>query len=294
VAPLAPVVRRRETTASRHPHWTRRLLQRRPAAIAALVLVVIGAAALAAPVISPYDPLLMHPPDRFSGPSSTYWLGTDESGRDLFTRILYATRVSVLVGLGAVLMSFAAGTPLGLLAGYRGGRTESLIMGAMDVLLAIPGLLLALTLVATLGPSTVNATIAIGVMGVPTVARLTRAVVLVERGRDYVMAGRAIGATGVRIAVLAILPNCLPPLIVQGSLTTASAILIEAALSYLGLGVQPPWSSLGSQLYTAYGYIYQSDWYVVFPGLTIFLIVWSLNLLGDGLRDVLDPRLRGI
>ncbi len=275
-------------------HWAARLLRRRTAAVAAVLLAIVVGASLAAPLIAPYDPLQMHPAQRFSAPTANYWLGTDETGRDLLTRILFGARVSVLVGLGAVAISFLVGGPVGMLAGYRGGRTESLVMGGTDVLLAIPGLLLALTLVATLGPSTVNATIAIGCMGIPSVARLTRAVVMIERSRDYVLSAMASGATDLRIAALTILPNCVAPLIIQASLTMASAILIEAALSYVGLGVQPPWASLGSLLYTAYGYISRSAWYVAFPGLTIFVTVWSLNLLGDGLRDVLDPRLRGL
>jgi peptide/nickel transport system permease protein len=270
----------------------RTLRQRRPAAVAAVILTIMIAGALLAPVIAPHDPLEMHARDRFSGPTSTYWLGTDESGRDLLSRMLFAARVSILVGLSAVAITFAFGVPLGLIAGYRGGTIGDLIMRAMDVMLAIPGIMLALVLVATFGPSTVNATLAIGIMAVPGVARLTRAVVLVEQGRDYVLAARSIGATEMWIALRTILPNCLPPLIVQASLTMAVAILIEASLSYMGLGVQPPWSSLGSMLYTAYGFISRSHWYIAFPGLAIFLIVWSLNQLGDGLRDALDPRLR--
>lgn len=292
-APVTTGVGRVPPRGSTGALWSSRLLRRRPAALAAILLTIVFGASLAAPLIAPYDPLQMHPAERFSAPTGAYWLGTDETGRDLLTRILFGARVSVLVGLGAVAISFAIGGPLGMLAGYRGGRTESVVMGGTDVLLAIPGLLLALTLVATLGPSTVNATIAIGCMGIPGVARLTRAVVMIERARDYVLSARAIGATDLRIAALAILPNCAAPLIIQASLTMASAILIEAALSYVGLGVQPPWASLGSLLYTAYGYISRSAWYVAFPGLTIFVTVWSLNLLGDGLRDVLDPRLRG-
>ena len=268
------------------------LRRRRPAAIAALVLTLIALAALLAPVIAPHDPLAINTNARFAGPSANYWLGSDELGRDLFSRILFGTRVTIVVGLSAVAITFLIGVPLGLIAGYRGRLTGDLIMRSMDVLLAIPGLLLALTLVATFGPSTVNTTLAIGVMGVPGVARLTRAVVLVEGGLDYVLAARATGATDMRIALRTILPNCLPPLIVQASLTMAQAILIEAALSYIGLGVQPPWSSLGSLLRSGYGFISHSVSYITFPGLTIFLIVWSLNLLGDGLRDALDPRLR--
>jgi peptide/nickel transport system permease protein len=270
----------------------RTLRKRRPAALATLILTIIIAMALLAPWIAPHDPLEMHAKERFSAPTLTYWLGTDESGRDLLSRMLFAARVSILVGLAAVAITFVLGVPLGLIAGYRGGRTGDVIMRAMDVMLAIPGILLALMLVATFGPSTVNATLAIGIMAVPGVARLTRAVVLVEQGRDYVLAARSSGATEIRIALRTILPNCLPPLIVQASLTMAVAILIEASLSYMGLGVQPPWSSLGSMLYTAYGFISRSYWYITFPGLTIFLIVWSLNQLGDGLRDALDPRLR--
>lgn len=268
------------------------LRRRRPAAIAALVLTLIALAALLAPVIAPHDPLAINAKARFAGPSASYWLGSDELGRDLFSRILFGTRVTIVVGLSAVAITFLIGVPLGLIAGYRGRLTGDLIMRLMDVLLAIPGLLLALTLVATFGPSTVNATLAIGIMGVPGVARLTRAVVLVEGGLDYVLAARATGATDMRIAFRTILPNCLPPLIVQASLIMAQAILIEAALSYIGLGVQPPWSSLGSLLRSGYGFISRSFSYITFPGLTIFLIVWSLNLLGDGLRDALDPRLR--
>jgi ABC-type dipeptide/oligopeptide/nickel transport system permease subunit len=234
----------------------------------------------------------MHPRDRFAHPSFSYPFGTDESGRDLLSRVLYGGRVSILVGLGAVAVSFALGVLPGFVAAYRGGRTDSLIMRFLDGLMAFPGLLLALTVVAMLGPSMINATIAIGVVGAPIVARLTRAIVLVERRRDYVLAARAIGADDRRIAIHAIMPNCVAALVVQASLTMATAIQTEAALSFIGLGIQPPDSSLGSLLYAAYGYISKSGWYMIFPGLAIFITVWSLSVLGDGLRDSLDPRLR--
>jgi ABC-type dipeptide/oligopeptide/nickel transport system permease subunit len=278
--------------ARRGPGWTRRLLRRKPSAVAAFLLTVVVAGALAAPLAAPYDPLEMHPRDRFAHPSWTYPFGTDETGRDLLSRVLYGARVSILVGLGAVAVSFAFGVLPGFVAAYRGGRTDAVIMRLLDGLLAFPGLLLALTVVAMLGPSMVNATLAIGVVGTPIVARLTRAVVLVERGRDYVLAARALGATDRRIAFRAIMPNCLAPLVVQASLTMAAAIQTEAALSFIGLGIQPPDSSLGSLLYAAYGYISRSGWYMIFPGLAIFTVVWSLSVLGDGLRDSLDPRLR--
>ena len=276
----------------RVPNWAGRLFRRKPSALAGIVLAVVALSALAAPIVAPYDPLEMHPRDRFAAPSASYPLGTDESGRDLLSRIIHGAQVSVLVGLGAVATSFALGIAPGLLAGYRGGRVDDVIMRILDGFLAFPGLLLALTVVTMLGPSMVNATLAIGVVGAPAVARLTRAVVLVEKGRDYVLAARALGATDRRIAMRAIMPNCLAPLVVQASLAMAAAILTEAALSFIGLGIQPPWSSLGSLLYAAYGYISRSGWYVTFPGLAIFIIVWSLNVLGDGLRDALDPRLR--
>jgi peptide/nickel transport system permease protein len=272
--------------------WLRRLLQRKPSAIAACLLIVVVACSLAAPLVSPHDPLEMHPRDRFAHPSLSYLFGTDETGRDLLSRVLYGGRVSILVGLGAVAVSFVLGVLPGFVAAYRGGRTDAVIVRLLDGLLAFPGLLLALTVVTMLGPSMVNATLAIGVVGAPLVARLTRAVVLVERGRDYVLAARALGATDRRIALRAIMPNCLAPLFVQASLTMAAAIQTEAALSFIGLGIQPPQSSLGSLLYAAYGYISRSGWYMIFPGLAIFTIVWSLSVLGDGLRDSLDPRLR--
>jgi peptide/nickel transport system permease protein len=287
-----PVTARSDrSTRGRAAGWARRLLHRKTALVAGVTLIIVAGAAMGARVTAPYDPLEMHGQDRFADPSLRHWFGTDEVGRDLLSRVLYGTQVSLLVGLGSVLLSFVLGAAPGLVAGYRGGLLDDLVMRVFDGLLAFPGLLLALTIVAMLGPSLLNTALAIGIAGAPAVGRLTRAVALATKAQDYVLAARAIGSTDRRIVLRTILPNSMPPLIVQASLAVASAILSEAALSFLGLGVQPPGASLGLLLYTAYGFITQSWWYPVFPGLAIFLAVWSLNALGDGLRDALDPRL---
>ena len=258
-----------------------------------IVLVVLVAAALA-PVIAPYEPTKMHVRDRLEGPSRAHLLGTDESGRDLFSRILYGARISAVAAAASTALALAAGVPIGLVAGYRGGRTDDVLMRILDGFLAIPPILLALTLLATLGPSLVNVILAVGALGVPLTARITRASVLVEREKDYTLAATAIGATDPYIMWRILLPNSLTPLIVTASLLAANAILLEAALSFLGLGVQPPEASWGVLLQLGYGYMSHSVWYVTFPGLCIVLLVWSLNVLGDALRDGLDPRLRGL
>ncbi len=270
----------------------RRIGRSAPATFAACLLGVIALSALAAPVIAPYSPLEMHIPDRFSGPSAAYLLGTDETGRDMLSLILHAARISLTVSISAETLAVMLGVPLGLLAGYRSGVLDDIIMRALDGFLAFPGILLALTIVGMFGTQVQFLILALGIINTPYVARIMRAAVVGERSKEYVLAARAVGATAPRIMFRSILPNCLSPLIVQASLGVAFAILTEASLSFLGLGVQPPAASWGTLLQVGYSYIRVTPWYILFPGLFIFATVWSLNMLGDALRDALDPRLR--
>jgi peptide/nickel transport system permease protein len=257
-----------------------------------VLLILIVLAAAAAPALAPYSPLEMHISDRFSGPRLAYLLGTDETGRDMLSLILFAARISLTVSVTAETLAILLGVPLGVLAGYRGGLTDDVIMRALDGFLAFPGILLALTIVGMFGAQLQFLILALGIINTPYVARIMRAAVVGERGKDYVLAARALGATVPRIMFRNILPNCLSPLTVQASLGVAFAILTEASLSFLGLGVQPPAASWGTLLQVGYSYIRVTPWYVLFPGLFIFATVWSLSMLGDALRDALDPRLR--
>ncbi len=272
----------------------RRFARRWTALLGALLLLLAVGAAVLAPVIAPYPPTRMSARERLQGPSPAHPLGTDESGRDLLSRILFGARISLAAAAAAAAISLAVGVPLGLVAGFRGGAVDDAVMRVLDGFLAVPSILLALLILTALGPSLPNAIVAIGVQGVPLTARVTRAAVMVERNREYITAARVLGATDRRVIARALLPNCLPSLIVVASLLAANAILVEAALSFLGLGVQPPDASWGALLQLGYGYMAHSVWYVTFPGVAIFLVVWSLNVLGDALRDDLDPRLRGL
>jgi len=284
--------RRVGASRSRVRGLVRRIGRSGPTTVAALLLILIVLAAVAAPALAPYSPLEMHVPDRFSGPTFAYLLGTDETGRDMLSLILYAARISLTVSVTAETLALMLGVPLGVLAGYRGGLTDDVIMRALDGFLAFPGILLALTIVGMFGPQLQFLILALGIINSPYVARIMRAAVVGERGKDYVLAARALGATIPRIMFRNILPNCLSPLTVQASLGVAFAILTEASLSFLGLGVQPPAASWGTLLQVGYSYIRVTPWYVLFPGLFIFATVWSLSMLGDALRDALDPRLR--
>jgi peptide/nickel transport system permease protein len=263
-------------------------------AVALAVLLAIVCGALLAPVVSPHDPLEINIPNRLIGPSLTHPLGTDELGRDLLSNILYASRISLLVGAGATVASALVAAPLGLLAGLRGGMADVVIMRLTDGLLAIPNLMLALAIVTSLGTSTATLLMAIGLTLTPATIRIVRAEALVEQGKDYVLSARALGASEPRIMFRHILPNTLSTILVQLTLGMTLAILIEAFMSYVGLGVQPPRASLGTLLSAGYGFVGLSVWYVTFPGLFIFALIWSLNIIGDGLRDALDPRLRGL
>jgi peptide/nickel transport system permease protein len=243
-----------------------------------------------APWVSPYDPAATSWSAVRKAPSMAHWMGTDELGRDVLARVIWGARASLEAGVLSVAISLALGVPLGLLAGYVGGWTDSLISRFTDALLACPFLILAIALAAFLGPSLTNAMIAIGIAAMPIFVRLTRGQVLTVKTEDFVEAARAVGNPHRRILLRHILPNIVSPLIVQATLTIATAIIAESSLSFLGLGQQPPAPSWGSMLNFAKNFISQAPWMAVWPGLAICTVVLAFNLLGDGLRDVLDPR----
>ena len=268
-----------------------RQLARRPAAVAALVMVLAFiVAAVAAPRLAPYDPSAIDYRALRKAPSAAHWLGTDEVGRDVLSRVLWGARASLLAGVIPVSIAVALSVPLGLFSGVVGGWTDGLIMRINDAMLSIPFLIVAIALAAFLGPGLGNAMIAIGIAALPTFVRLVRGTVLAIRTEEFVEAAQALGCSRRRVALRHILPNTLPPLFVQASITVAAAIIAEASLSFLGLGQQPPAPSWGSMLNAAQRYLSQAPWMALYPGLMIFGIVMALNVLGDGLRDVLDPR----
>jgi peptide/nickel transport system permease protein len=268
----------------------RRLARRKGAMVGLALVVFFVALALLAPWISPYDPLATSWSLVRKAPSAQHWFGTDEIGRDVLARVVWGARASLLAGVVSVCISLAIGVPIGLAAGYLGRWTDMLISRVTDAMLACPFLILAIALAAFLGPSLTNAMIAIGIAATPAFVRLTRAQVLAVKVEDYVEAARAVGNSHLRIVWRHILPNVVPPLIVQATLAIAAAVIAEASLSFLGLGQQPPAPSWGSMLNTAKNYVENAPWMAVWPGLSIFLLVLSFNLLGDGLRDALDPR----
>jgi peptide/nickel transport system permease protein len=268
-----------------------RLLVRRKAAVFGLAVILLFVLmALLAPWIAPHDPLATSWSAVRKAPSATYWLGTDEIGRDVFSRVIWGARASLLAGVVSVSLSLAIGLPIGLAAGYLGGWVDALISRMTDAMLACPFLILAIALAAFLGPSLTNAMIAIGISATPIFVRLTRGQVMAVKLEDYVEAARAVGNSRLRIALRHVLPNIVAPLIVQATLAIAAAVIAEASLSFLGLGQQPPAPSWGSMLNTAKNYVDHAPWMAIWPGLSIFLLVLSFNLLGDGLRDALDPR----
>ena len=285
---ISPVIEAREVTPAQRA-W-RRLLRRRGAMLGLFIVLFFVLTAVFAPLISPYDPIATSWSAVRKAPSWEYLFGTDEIGRDVLSRVIWGARASLMAGLVSVSISMALGIPIGLLAAYLGGWTDSFISRFTDSMLAVPFLILAIALSAFLGPSLGNAMIAIGVSAMPVFIRLTRAQVMAVKVEDYIEAARAVGNPHWRIALRHILPNVLPPLIVQASLSIAAAIIAEASLSFLGLGQQPPAPSWGSMLNTAKNYMDNAPWMAVWPGLSIFLLVLSFNLLGDGLRDALDPR----
>ncbi len=270
----------------------RRLLQRKSAVFGLVVIVLFVVFALLAPFIAPYDPTQQSWGAIRKAPSLQHWFGTDESGRDLFSRVIFGARASLLAGVFSISIALGLGVPIGLLAGYGGKWIDAVIGRITDAMLACPFLILAIALAAFLGPSLQNAMIAIGLTATPIFVRLTRGQVMAVKVEDYVEAARAVGNPAIRIAVKHILPNILPALIVQATLSIAAAIIAEASLSFLGLGQQPPAPSWGSMLNTAQRFLTNAPWMAVWPGLAIFLTVLAFNMLGDGLRDALDPKER--
>ena len=264
---------------------------RRPAAVAGLIVIVLFVtAAILAPLLAPYDPIATSWSAIRKAPSAAHWMGTDENGRDVLSRVLFGARASMLAGLVSVVIAAGIGVPAGLFAGFTGGWTDALLSRIVDAMLACPFLILAIALTAFLGPDLTNAMIAIGVSTAPRFMRVARAATLEVGSADYVQAAWSLGARRLRVAVRHIAPNIVPPILVQASLSLAAAIIAEASLSFLGLGQQPPSPSWGSMLNAAQRFLTQAPWLAVFPGVAIFLCVLSFNLVGDGLRDALDPR----
>ncbi|MES2979353.1 MAG: ABC transporter permease [Pseudomonadota bacterium] len=289
---MSAVISHQPTAAEASParRALRRLIRRRGAMVGLFIVVFFILMAIFAPTLAPYDPVATSWSAVRKAPSMQYLFGTDEIGRDVLSRVVWGARASLMAGLVSVSISMALGIPIGLLAAYLGGWTDALVSRFVDSMLAVPFLILAIALSAFLGPSLTNAMIAIGVSATPVFIRLTRAQVMAVKVEDYIEAARAVGNPHWRIALRHILPNVLPPLIVQATLAIAAAIIAEASLSFLGLGQQPPAPSWGSMLNTAKNYVDNAPWMAIWPGLSIFFLVLSFNLLGDGLRDALDPR----
>jgi len=293
-------LKQRKNPEDRHPMLDQMSqLWRNKTAIAGLFIVTLFfIAAIFAPVLSPHDPIdaslydQLKPPVWAEGGSGRNILGTDDLGRDILSRIIYGARVSLLVAVVSVGIAFFFGTMIGSISGYYKGTLDNVIMRLMDIILSFPYILLAIVVVAYLGPSLRNAMIAIGITYVPRFARIVRGSVLEECEKDYVLAARSIGARDWRIIFVNILPNCLGPLIVQTTLNFASAILDAAALSFLGLGAQPPTPEWGAMIASSRSLILRASWVMTFPGIAILMAVLGFNLLGDGLRDALDPRMR--
>ena len=275
---------------ARRPTW-----RRSPLTVAGLALIAILALiALLAPLLAPSDPLKQVLSTRLDPPSAEHWLGTDQLGRDVLSRMIYGARISLLIGTVVVVLSTSVGTFVGMMAGYFGGLLDEALMRLTDVFFAFPALILAMAISGALGPSLTNAMIAIAVVTWPVYARLVRAQVLSLREREYVEAARGLGASGERIMWGHILPNTLAPLLVQASFDMGGAILSAAGLSFIGFGTQPPTAEWGVMISEGRNYIATHPWLSLFPGLAILFTVAAFNLIGDGLRDALDPRLRGI
>lgn len=277
--------------------WT--AFRRNKGALGGLIfMLVLIACAVFAPALAPYNPteqfrdFLLTPPAWQDDGTSQFLLGTDELGRDMLSRLIHGARLSLLIGLASVVFSLVPGILLGLLAGFSPTRLGPFIMRLMDIMLALPSLLLAVAIVAILGPGLINTIFAIAIVSLPSYVRLTRAAVMTELNRDYVTASKLAGAGTLRLMFISVLPNCMAPLIVQATLSFSSAILDAAALGFLGLGVQPPTPEWGTMLASARDYIERAWWVVSLPGLAILLSVLAINLFGDGLRDALDPKLK--
>jgi peptide/nickel transport system permease protein len=289
VAPANPPLLEGKPISHRTLVW--RSLRRNKLALVGMALIIaLYATSFGAPLLTPYDPIKMDPRNRLSPPSIEHVLGTDSFGRDMLTRILYGGRVSLLVGVAAVAILTTIGVFLGAIAGYYGGTVDSIIMRFVDVMLSIPDFFLLLTVVALFGPSLRNTMLVIGLTSWMGTARLVRAQFLAERNQDYVTSARSIGVSHTRIILRHVLPNSVAVIIVYATLWIAWSVILEASLSYLGLGAQPPTPSWGNMLREGRRYMREAWWVTAFPGLFIFLTAMSFNLMGDGLRDALDPR----
>lgn len=288
---LSPAAERDSHGLSQTQLAFRRLLRQPTAVIGGVILLVMTLGAIFAPALTPYDPAKLSPRDARQAPSSEHWLGTDNFGRDELTRILYGGRVSLRIGFIAVAIGASIGIVLGAVAGYRGGWIDEVIARIIDVMLAFPGILLAIAVVAVLGPDLQNLMIAVGVGTAPGFARLVRGQALTAREFDYVIAARAMGCSHAKIVLRHILPNVLAPIVVYATLSIAGAILAGASLNYLGLGAKPPTAEWGLMLAESRDELRRSWWLAVFPGIAIMLTVIAINAVGDGLRDAFDPRL---
>jgi ABC-type dipeptide/oligopeptide/nickel transport system permease subunit len=267
--------------------------RRRPmATVGALFIALVLLSAFAAPLLAPYDPNKQDLGNVLQPPGAAYWLGTDDLGRDVLSRLIYGSRISLQAGIITVFFALVVGIAIGLVGGFVGGRLDDVLFRVMDAILAFPSLVLALAISAVLGQGLGNAMVAIAVVFTPQFARLTRGQVLAVKEFEFVAAARAAGASSARLALLHVLPNITSPIVVQSVLSVAAAIIIEASLSFLGIGVRPPTSSWGSMLRSGYGYIEMAPWLSVAPGLAIFTTVLAVNFLGDGVQDALDPRRR--
>lgn len=270
------------------------LFRNKKAVVGAIILIIIASGAIFAPYIAPYSPIQQNLRNRLQPPSADHLLGTDQFGRDTFSRILYGGRISLRIGFITVGIALVVGGMLGLIAGFYGGILDHLIMRIMDMMLALPGFLLALAIISALGSSLENVMIAVGISLIPGFCRLMRAAVLSVVENDYVQAAIALGASNLRVIIKYILPNAVNPLIVHSSLTMASSILFAAGLSFLGMGAQPPTPEWGKMISDNRAFIREAHYVVTFPGLAIVLSVLSLNMVGDGLRDALDPRMKNL
>jgi peptide/nickel transport system permease protein len=289
-APMASAPAESRSLWPRGRRLIRRFTRRRLALIGAVIIVVFAATALGASWLAPYHPQATNWAKICKPADAHNWLGTDDLGRDVLSRVIWGAQVSLLAGMLSVLLAVVAGVPVGLISGYYRGRLDQVIMRITDALLAFPFLILAIALAATLGPSLTNATCAIGLAAVPGFVRLTRGQVLAVREEDYVQGARAVGASDLRIFWRYILPNSFAPLMVQATVSIAGAIIAESTLSFLGLGVQPPTPSWGSMLNVAQGFLNQAPWMAWWPGLAIVVTVLAFNVVGDGLHDALDPK----
>lgn len=293
VAPSLSLPIHKGSWVRRQPRWvqiTLKIVRTPMGAFGLATVALLVMLAIFAPVLAPYSPTAQHPGQELQPPGSQFPLGSDELGRDLLSRILYGARVSFIVGVLATSIGAILGITTGLIAGYAGGWTDSVIMRFYDVLLAFPGIIIGIAVISVLGPGTVNVAWALALGGMPFFARLMRSLVLSERERDYVQAARCLGAGSNRIMVRHVLPNAIPPLLVQLSLAMGFAVLAEAGLSFLGLGVQPPDPSWGSMLNDSRAYLRESPWYGLWPGVALTVLLIGLNYLSDALRDALDPR----